>query len=294
MRYILCQPSIQRFKWELEVCLTNLKSLGIKDIVLLFSEHDSSIPIYFEEKYGVEVHVYQDQRDEKEYIPSIKPYLWWKFLEEDPSRENERYFYMDADVIFNRKINLRKLPSKDDVWYCSNCGHYLNLEYIRSCENGDKVLADMAKIVNVTVESLETINGNSGGAQWALKNPTANYWEKVYRDSNKLYHYFMSADSGIQKWTAEMWAQLWNMMYFNIGPKIHDELNFCFATDPIEKLETVKILHNAGVTEQDADLFFKGKYVITDPFNDDLSFVSKEKCSFAYVEAIKAVKHETN
>ncbi|KAF3376795.1 hypothetical protein BXA50_13810 [Enterococcus faecium] len=36
MKYILCQPAINRFKWELEVCLTNLKKLGIKDIVLLF------------------------------------------------------------------------------------------------------------------------------------------------------------------------------------------------------------------------------------------------------------------
>lgn len=42
-----------------------------------------------------------------------------------------------------------------------------------------------------------------------------------------------------------MWAQLWNMMYFNIGPKVHEELDFCFATDPIEKVK-VKILHNAG------------------------------------------------
>ncbi|BDP52986.1 hypothetical protein EfmJHP35_09100 [Enterococcus faecium] len=32
MKYILCQPAINRFKWELEVCLTNLKKLGIKDI----------------------------------------------------------------------------------------------------------------------------------------------------------------------------------------------------------------------------------------------------------------------
>lgn len=292
MRYILCQPAIARFKWELEVCLTNLKSLGIKDIVLLFSKHDSSIPIYFEEKYNVEVHAYEDGRDDKEYIPSIKPYLWWKFLEEDSTRENERYMYIDSDVIFNKKINLRKMPSKDDVWYCSDCNRYLNLDYIRSCENGDRILSEMAKIVNVTVESLKTINTNSGGAQWIIKNPTADYWKKVYYDSNKLYIYLRSIKTDLQIWTAEMWAQLWNMMYFNIGPKIHSELDFCFATDPIERLKSAKILHNAGVTKQDTDLFFKGRYVTKSPFEDDLSFVNQNKCSFAYVKAIEAVQHD--
>ena len=47
----------------------------------------------------------------------------------------------------------------------------------------------MANIVNVTVESLETINTNSGGAQWVINRPKANYWKKVYLDSNRLYRY---------------------------------------------------------------------------------------------------------
>lgn len=290
MKYILCQPAITRFKWELEVCLTNLKKLGIKDIVLLFSKRDEKIPSFFEDKYGVEVHVYEDFRDDKGYIPSIKPYLWWKYLEEDPERENERYLYIDSDVIFRKKINLRKMPSKNDVWYCSDCNGYLNLDYIRQCKNGEKILNDMANIVGVTVESLETINNNSGGAQWLITRPKKEYWEKVYHDSNRLYHYLNAQQSDIQKWTSEMWAQLWNMMFFNIGPKIHEELNFCWATDPIVEWNKSKILHNAGVTIKDNDLFFKGNYLNKEPFGDDLSFVSHEKCSFEYVTAIKAVR----
>ena len=65
-------------------------------------------------------------------------------------------------------------------------------------------------------------------------------------------------------------------MYFNIGPKVHEELDFCFATDPIEKVKEVKILHNAGVTTNDEDLFFKGRYVTSTPFDEDLSFVNKK------------------
>ncbi|HAP7584991.1 TPA: hypothetical protein IVP45_002841, partial [Enterococcus faecium] len=159
----------------------------------------------------------------------------------------------------------------------------------RSCENGENILKDMANIVNVTVESLETINTNSGGARWIINLPKANYWKKVYLDSNRLYRYLRGQKTNVQIWTAEMWAQLWNMMYFNIGPKVHEELNFCFATDPIEKFKEVKILHNAGVTTNDEDLFFKGRYVTSTPFDEDLSFVNKKKCSYAYAKAIKAV-----
>lgn len=290
MKYILCQPAITRFKWELEVCVNNLKSLGIENIILLFARWDDSIPSFFEEQYGVEVHIFEDDREDKSYIPSIKPYLWWKFLEQDRKRENDTYFYLDSDVIFRKKINKSKVRAKKDVWYCSNCNGYLNLDYIRSCKDGNKILSDMAKIVGVTVESLETINTNSGGAQWVIKNPSANYWKKVYHDSNALWHYFENVDSNIQKWTAEMWAQLWNMMYFNIGSLISKELDFCWATDDIKRWNEVKILHNAGVTENDKDLFFKGKYTENSPFLDDLSFVNKNKCSWKYVEEIEKTK----
>jgi hypothetical protein len=78
-------------------------------------------------------------------------------------------------------------------------------------------------------------------------------------------------------------------MYFNIGPKISKEMDFCWATDPIKRWQETKIMHNAGVTEKNKDLFFKGKYVKTTPFDDDLSFVNKDKVSSEYVEAIKKV-----
>lgn len=292
MKLILCQPAIVRFEWELEVCLTNLKKVGFNlgDVVLLFSRHDPAIPDYLADKYGVEVHEYEDTRGDKSYIPSVKPWLWWQYLAEDASREDEDYFYFDSDVIFRRKPDMRKLKAKPDRWLCSDTNHYLNLDYIRSRDNGAAVLRSMASVVGVTVESLETINTNSGGAQWVISKPTAAYWRKVYFDCNRLWHYLEATNTNIQKWTAEMWAQLWNMMYFNIGPSVTDELDFCWATDPIERWKQTKIMHNAGVTSEDANLFFKGQYTDRTPFDDDLSFVDKAKCSGEYVKAIKAVK----
>lgn len=291
MKYIFCQPANEKFKWQLQVVLHNLKKHDIKpkDIVLLFLQENSEVVRYFEQ-LGYEVHAYSGANIN--YLPAVKPFLWAEYLKEDHSRENETYFYLDSDVIFRDKIDFRKARAKEDVWLCSDCNSYLNLDYIRQCENGEQILNDMAQIVGVTIESLETINNNSGGAQWLIKNPKAEYWEKVYLDSIKLYKYLSKTQSNIQTWTAEMWAQLWNMMYFNIGAKVHSELDFCWATDDIKKWNKVKIYHDAGVTQEEKDLFFKGEYNNKAPFEDNLSFVNKKKCSYKYVQEIMETKGE--
>ncbi|EUJ64846.1 hypothetical protein [Listeria fleischmannii] len=291
MKTIFCQPASTKFKWQLQVALHNLKKHGIKskDIVLLFLQENSEVVRYFEQ-LGYEVHAYSGANIS--YLPAIKPFLWSEYLKEDPTRENETYFYLDSDVILREKINFRTARAKEDMWICSDCNGYLNLDYIRQCKNGEQILNDMAQIVGVTVESLETINKNSGGAQWLIKNPKADYWEKVYADSIKLYNYLSKAQSNIQAWTAEMWAQLWNMMFFNIGPKVHKELDFCWATDDIKKWDQVKIYHDAGVTKESKDLFFKGKYNQRSPFGEDLSFVNPKKCSYRYVQEIQETAGE--
>lgn len=280
----MCQPAINRFAWELEVSLTRMKSLGIDDIVLLFSKHNNTIPNYLRDKYSIEVHVYDDNRKDKTYIPSIKPYLWAKFLQEDSSRENETYFYLDSDVIFRE---VPEVIQNDNIWYGSDCSSYLSVEYIDS--KGVGILEQMCRLMGIDPNVIRKHNPVCG-AQWIIKNPTYEYWLKVYNDSIKLYAYLNSIVAcGIQKWTAEMWAQLWNAYYFGIYPETSKELDFCWATDNIDKYYETKIYHNAGVLESNSNLFFKGKYVYKSPFKDDLSFVDKDKASSKYVEAIKEV-----
>lgn len=281
----MCQPAIPRFEWELEVALTRLKKLGIKDIVLLFSRNDSKIPTRLQEKYDVDVHVYTDNRRDRLYIPSIKPYLWSMYLKEDRSRENESYFYLDSDVIF------REIPDvqpNSNIWYGSNCGHYLGVDYIDSTGKG--IFEEMCKIVGVNPDFIRDQNPICG-AQWVISNPTYEYWNKVYEDSVKLYRYLNSRTySNIQKWTAEMWAQLYNIYYFGKTTEVSNELEFCWATDDVQRYYETKIYHNAGVTEKYDDLFFKGKYISKTPFNEDFGFVNRNKASIEYVAALKEVQ----
>lgn len=280
----MCQPAIKRFEWELEVSLTRMKKLGINDIVLLFSRHDSSIPSYLKQKYDVEVHVYDDGRNYRQYIPSIKPYLWSKFLKEDGSRQNDDYFYMDSDVLLRDILNVDPDPN---VWYGSDCGHYLGPDYIDSTGKG--IFEEMCRIVGVDPNFVRSQNPVCG-AQWVISQPTYDYWNKVYEDSNTLYRYLKSRTySNIQVWTAEMWAQLYNVYYFGKTTKVEKELDFSWATDPVDRYYETKIFHNAGVTGPNSDLFFKGQYVNKTPFEEDLNFVNPNKASIKYVEAIKEV-----
>jgi hypothetical protein len=285
IKFIMCQPAIFRFEWELEVSLTRMRKLGIKDIILLFSKHNQRIPSYLKAKYDVEVHEYDDRRVDKSYIPSIKPYLWAKFLQEDRSRENETYFYLDSDVIFREIPNV--IP-RDDVWYGSDCSSYLGVEYIDS--KGSGLLESMCRRIGVNPEVIRNQNPVCG-AQWVISNPTFEYWLKVYEDSTKLYKYLNSlSNCDIQKWTAEMWAQLWNAYYFGRTTETSSELDFCWATDKVDRYYETKIYHNAGVVDSKQSLFFKGQYIHKSPFKDDLSFVDKTKASIKYVEALCEVE----
>jgi hypothetical protein len=260
-----------------------MKSLGINNIVLLFTRHVRDLPKYLGDKYNVEVHVYDD-RDDRSYIPSVKPYLWSKYLKEDKSRENESYFYLDSDVIF------RDIPDVDadkETWYGSDCSHYLGVEYIDSTGKG--IFEGMCKIVGVDSDIIREINPGSG-AQWVISNPTYEYWTKVYSDSNYLYRYLNSQTySKIQKWTAEMWAQLYNAYLFGKNTQTHEELKFAWSTDPVDRYYETKMLHNAGVTSDRQGLFFKAKYARHSPFKANLDFVDKTKAGIKYVEAIKEV-----
>lgn len=101
MKIIMCQPANLRFEWELKVVLTNLSNLGYNNVVLLMLKEDPIVLSNLKEAFPkVEIFSFDDNREDKSCIPSIKPYLWYMFLSENPSYENEDYLYIDSDVIF--------------------------------------------------------------------------------------------------------------------------------------------------------------------------------------------------
>lgn len=293
MKYIMAQPAVLRFEWEVQVSIYAMLKAGIKkkDIVILFSKHEESV-VENIKKLGVEVHEYDDARFDYSYIPSLKPYLMYRYLNEDKAREKNTYFFMDSDVVIKEEIVIE--DPLDGVWYGSDCGGYLNYDYMVQCENGSKITKEMADIVGVTIDDIKKINNNSIGAQYIISQPSAEYFKKVYEDSIKLWLHIKDKDTNLQKWTAEMWSTLWNMIYFNKMPKVSKDMDFTWATDSIDVWDKNKIYHNAGVTQDMKDMFFKGSYVRKTPFNTDIDYINKEKSSYEYAKLIKETNNFLN
>lgn len=289
MKLILAQPANLRFQWELDVLLTNIRQFTDMEVVLLFTEKDFTVPIHFREKWGCSVFVYSDRRDDMMYIPSVRPWLLWQHFKAHPEAEQETYLYIDSDVIFREWPDFTTLDLSTEVVRGANCGSYINYDYIAQCTGGgEAIAAGMAAICGITVDQMKGVPGI--GAHLILTNPTAGFWERSYYDSNRIYHYLEPMNSNIQKWTAEMWAQLWG--WVRDGKQIVNlpDLDFSMATDPIEKWDEFKMMHNAGATAtRSHELFYKGQYTTYTPFGKNFDWVSSKYVSKKYVEALQKV-----
>lgn len=287
MKFLFAQPAKKRFAWELHTVINSLSKLGVdkKDIILLFAKEDDSVLIKFND---CKVYSYEDDRFDKSYIPSIKPYLFYRYLSEDSERENETYVYLDSDTVI-LDLEAFKVPVTKSRWYCSDTIGYIGLDYIKSVTNSSRTLEVMTDAIKVPIEWLESIQNNSGGAQWVIKNPRAGYWHDVYVNSIVLYRAIEPLETTLQKWTAEMWAQLWTMYHYGISPKVSNKLSFAWSTN--DSLGKNNIIHNAGVTE-DMGLFFKGIYLDTPPL--EALYQDSGKVSDLYVKAVKEALYDSN
>jgi hypothetical protein len=159
----------------------------------------------------------------------------------------------------------------------------------------------MCEIIGISELIPKLMNSNSGGAQYLIKNSTPEFFEKVFTDSNTLYKYFNEVeptyvkkfvgDYSLQKWTAGMWAFLWNMWFYGYETIISDKLGFSWVTSDIKDVDRYSILHNAGVTPDLKDLFFKANYIDKLPYKDTLS-INPLKASYYYYQQVQvAAKH---
>ena len=299
MKYICAQPATQYFGWQIDILVNSLISTGVfqRDVHVI-SSSSVGVDEYFNKlkiKYPYVVfEFYEDTRKYKNYIPSIKQHLLYKHYSKYTYLENETILLLDADVAFIKPIDFSSLLN-DDIWYLSDTNSYLNYDYIES--KGMDVLCKMVEIADINEQILKDNNKNSGGAQYLIKNIDKKYWAEVVELSHKLYEDISKLNDKkvledpehhpLQIWTAEMWALLWIAWKRNIKTKVSPLMDFCWATDAISKWDKNAIYHNAGVTTEHKNLFFKGAYINKFP-NLNLE-IDKTKCSYKYYELLKKV-----
>lgn len=315
--FVTAQPDVPYFHWQSEIYGHNFTKLGIKpeQIHIIFglvngNNTPSEGALKLKEK-GYNIHFYIDNRNKKHYIPSIKPYLIYKWVEENPER-GKLLFLHDADVIFKELPNLEPFLD-DEVSYCSDTKGYIAYSYLNNvCQRYEsahptsekqQLLKEMIDVVGISIECIECNNDNSGGGQYIIKNTTPDFWYKVYDDSNKLYDQmhnyhrrFPISPGEIQFWTAEMWALLWNLWGYEKETKIIPELDFCWATDSVAVYEKKPILHMAGITDNlKSTKFYKGDYINVNPLEklkeniNYFDYVDKNSATIKYIEEMKEI-----
>jgi hypothetical protein len=256
------------------------------------------------EKYNV--HFYKDTRNRKYYPPSLKPHLIWKYLKDNPT---DRFFLHDSDILF------RKLPDftrfSDNKIYLSDTKSYIGYQYLLDCcqrykekfpQTQDRELIRwMMDEVGIPIDLIEKMDENAGGAQYIFSNQDWRVWKKIERDAQAIYDkmtmyqkVYPLSNNPVQFWTAEMWAVLWNLWFFEYETKITKELDFSWASDNKQLLMTKNIFHCAGVTKDSKEgKFYKGDFIEKNPINllkNDptyFDYVSTNSASFFYIQEMK-------
>lgn len=317
MIFLSAQPARFYFKWQIQIQLFNFNRLGIKrdDIHVLFGYKpdegiDDRIADFANTCTWAKFFFYEDTRPFSRYEPTIRPHIIKKHLNEYPYLQKSAIFYHDCDIIF-REIPNFDLLLADDSWYLSDATSYIGVEQIKAF--GSEIFDEMCAIVGVNKRELQDY-GYTGGAQYLLKNVNQNFWDKVEHDSESIYNYLVLNEKRLKKrfeqeserqipngrniwiqaWCSDMWALAWNGILFDFDIKIHEEFTFSWATSEIDTWSESKIFHNAGVFSEDSDeLFYKGDFTDYTPFQTNLEYVNRNKCSYKYVEEIKRfIRHK--
>ena len=319
--FVTAQPDVPYFHWQVKLYTHNFIEKGIypNQIHVIFSTLGNNKLSQGAEdlkKIGINIHSYKDERVNKRYIPSIKPFLLYKWLEQYP-QYGKCFFLHDADIIFRELPDFEKMIN-DDICYLSDTIGYIGYDYIMDCcrryesqhptsEKG-QLLKEMADTIGISVDLIKENQKNSGGGQYIIKNTDYKLWEKIYLDSFTLYNNmliyqrkFPINPGQIQFWTAEMWAVLWNLWLHNFKTKVVNELSFSWATDNVDVYKKHPILHMAGVTDDlKKTKFYKGEYINVDPIQKLIEdptyfdYVDIKSSTIKYIEVMRSYIEKTN
>lgn len=332
LRFVCVQPDDTYFTWQVHLWLESLKEIGHSDkaIVLIYIPSDREKNAKWQQVIDLypeaEFHFYKDQGDLDKYlsiyIPILRPWTLWKHFKANPELSNKAIFYCDSDVLFTKNFNVDNFI-EDDICYLSNTNSYINATYFESKEKDvlpnkleeyktRDILGEVMSLVGVDKQVAYDNNEHSGGAQYFLKDVDATFWNKVMNDCLLIRTYlqkvnrdfFESESKGYQSWCADMWAVLWNLWFRGQETKVINEMNFSWATDPIERLEENTLFHNAGIVSPHNgtyNCFYKGKYhnggdPTKDPHLDAVlnDETSQKYCTWFYANKLKELKNKYN
>jgi hypothetical protein len=304
LQFVAAQPASLYYAWQVEVMLTNFISMGINlnhvDLVC-HKENGVIHPAWdnLANNYAARFFFYDDTRDSKIYVSSIRPNILKQHFAKYPELKNKAIFYHDCDIVFTQPFDFGKFLF-DEHWYGSDTISYISHDYILS--KGNDVLDLMCDIVNIDKEIIKENNDNSIGAQYLMKGIDADFWAAVEMDSEALYKRVNQLNFSkkeldnsyheLQIWCADMWAVLWNGWKRGYKTIIDKDFDFAWSTSAVKEWDKCKIYHNAGAVHAMEGMFYKHDFLDKLPYNQDLKVEDKFCCS-KYYELIQQTAKTT-
>jgi hypothetical protein len=300
MRFVSAQPAIEYYTWQVEVMLNNFIEMGINlnQVDIVCWKQNGVIPESWQKLangYAARFFFYDDTRETKNYISSIRPNILKQHWNARPEIWDDVIFYHDSDIVFTKPINFDQFLL-GSTWYGSDTRWYIGHDYIIS--KGEDILDEMCKIVDIDKQVVKDNELNSIGAQYIMKGITAEFWENVEKDCERLFKEITDinnvkkqADTSyheLQIWCADMWAVLWNGWKLGYKTECHKDLEFAWGSSPEKDWFDMNIFHNAGVTESTSGLFYKAEYMNELPYNKPLQ-IKEGTASYHYWQIIEDV-----
>ena len=145
LRFVSASPAIKYYSWQVEVLLSNFIEMGINlnQVDIVCWKQNGEIPEEWQKLangYPARFFFYDDTRETKHYISSIRPNILKQHFTAYPELENEAIFYHDCDIVFTKPINWEQFL-QDNKWYGSDCRWYIGHYYIIS--KGEDILDKM-------------------------------------------------------------------------------------------------------------------------------------------------------
>ena len=314
LRFVCAQPAIKYYSWQLETMLNNFIEMGINlnQVDIVCWKQTGEIPEEYSKLangYPARFFFYDDTRETRHYISSIRPNILKQHFTKYPELENEAILYHDCDIVFTKPIKWEQYL-QDNKWYGSDCRWYIGHDYIIS--KGEDILNKMCEIVDIDKQLVKDNELNAIGAQYLMKGINAQFWANVEKDCERLFkeitdlnnekieldrHTMSEGESRqpyhpLQIWCADMWAVLWNGWKLGYESVCHPDLEFAWATSTEADWDRLNIFHNAGVTDAAGGLFYKALYMNELPYNKNLE-IKEGTASKKYYEIIQKIEKKS-
>lgn len=307
IRYVSAQPAIPYYTWQVEVMINNFMEMGVNPnhIDIVCWKQNGVIPDAWTKlahKYPARFFFYNDTRETKHYISSIRPNILKQHFKEHPYLVDDVIFYHDCDIIFTNPPSewITEEMLNDDKWYGSDVRWYISHDYIKG--KGEDILDSMCSIMDIDKEVVKENELNCIGAQYLMKGLNYEFWDWVEKKSEILFKDITEMNNQkvnedpkyhtLQIWCSDMWSVLWRGWLLGHQTVTHPNFDFSWATSSESDYNKMNIFHNAGVTSEAGGLFYKAKYMNTLPYNENLD-IKEGTASKHYWEWVQKVSNKS-